>query len=402
MKKSSAAISELARPARAKSDSSQVSPKDQFEGRKSSELVIAFAGPIGSGIKTVVDLTNERLVALGYTVHRIKLSVLIDNAFEKGLIRKSPENTVDRASRYIRLQEGGNDLRGDFGNDILAEWSVREIVGIRSADIPSDLATRHKEFVPGRVAYLVDQIKHPAEVDLFRAVYRNLFYLIGVVSVASSREGRLAQEHVPAGRISDLIERDRKQEEENGQQLDKALQMADFFVRNDRGNLEPVKTHITRFLSLLHGENGVTPTRQEYGMYVAFAAGLKSACMSRQVGAAIANSEGVVIATGCNDVPKPGGGLYTTEDGHNDHRCVHKEQQVCFNDKEKNELRDAMGKSLKSILDKVAPDAATDESLVEKLLTDLYGASKLVWVVQVLPMRFYIPRHSRVIAAPVT
>lgn len=354
-------------------------PSQQFESRKSQELIIAFAGPIGSGIKSAIDQAEERLRGLNYKVHRIKLSQFIDEAIKNRAISVGAPAKADRADRYIRLQDGGSALRDRFTPDVLAEWAVREIVGIRSDAIPEGLKVNesHKAFVPHRVAYLIDQIKHPAEVELLRAVYRNLFYLVGVVSITSSREKRLEAEHVPKGRISELMERDRRQEHENGQQLDKALLMADFFIRNDHGNLDAIKGQITRFLALLHGENGLTPTRQEYGMYVAYAAGLKSACMSRQVGAAIANAEGEIIATGCNDVPKAGGGLYATEDGPNDHRCVHKEEQICFNDQEKSALRDAMESSLTAALAKVAPEKATDPEVVRKMLEELYDASKI-------------------------
>jgi deoxycytidylate deaminase len=45
-------------------------------------------------------------------------------------------------------------------------------------------------------------------------------------------------------------------------------------------------------------------------MFFARAAALRSADLSRQVGAVIMGDPGEVIAIGCNDVPKPGGGHY--------------------------------------------------------------------------------------------
>lgn len=43
-------------------------------------------------------------------------------------------------------------------------------------------------------------------------------------------------------------------------------------------------------------------------MYSAYAASLQSACLSRQVGAALLDDEGNLLAVGKNDVPKSGGG----------------------------------------------------------------------------------------------
>lgn len=49
-------------------------------------------------------------------------------------------------------------------------------------------------------------------------------------------------------------------------------------------------------------------------MFHAKAAAMQSADLSRQVGAVIADNEMRIIATGCNDVPKAGGGIYWATD----------------------------------------------------------------------------------------
>jgi len=67
---------------------------------------------------------------------------------------------------------------------------------------------------------------------------------------------------------------------------------------------------ILRFVELLLGHAFHTPTREEYAMFHAQAAALRSAELGRQVGSAIATPEGDIIAVGCNEVPKAGGGLY--------------------------------------------------------------------------------------------
>jgi deoxycytidylate deaminase len=78
-------------------------------------------------------------------------------------------------------------------------------------------------------------------------------------------------------------------------------------------------------------------------MYQAASAAGNSACLSRQVGAAIVDSSGKVLSIGWNDVPKFGGDLYrvdsegpTTPVG--DHRCFNWKGGKCFNDEEKNFL----------------------------------------------------------------
>ena len=49
-------------------------------------------------------------------------------------------------------------------------------------------------------------------------------------------------------------------------------------------------------------------------MFHAKSTALRSADLSRQVGAVIATKESDIIAVGCNDAPKALGGLYWTDD----------------------------------------------------------------------------------------
>jgi deoxycytidylate deaminase len=56
-------------------------------------------------------------------------------------------------------------------------------------------------------------------------------------------------------------------------------------------------------------------------MVLAYGASLRSAQLARQVGAVVLSSDGEVIATGANDVPRFGGGLYWPgEEDRRDHR----------------------------------------------------------------------------------
>lgn len=323
-------------------------PSEAIASRKSRELVIAFAGPVGCGINTAKEHVTDVLKSSGYVVHEIKISEYLVECLKNKVV---PSNGVVYTSgfeRYIQMQDTGNLLRNVQG-DILAEYAIKKIAEIRTADIPKEIEDV-TTYVPERVAYLIDQLKHPDEVALLRAVYGNLFYLFGVLSVSARREGRLKTEGIEPTKISELVERDRKQLEKHGQQLDKALQLADFFIRNDHANVKAIEDQIRRFVDLIHGANGITPSREEYGMYMAYAAGLRSACLSRQVGASIMNPQGSIISTGRNDVPKAGGGLYGPEHGTGDARCVKLENATCFNDLYKNKLKDEIGLVIKKKL----------------------------------------------------
>jgi deoxycytidylate deaminase len=88
-------------------------------------------------------------------------------------------------------------------------------------------------------------------------------------------------------------------------------------------------------VTALFGSNEITPTHDEYGMYIAKSASLRSAALSRQVGAAIFSPTGEIVTMGCNEVPKYGGGTYWTNDLH-DRRDIF--QGFDPNEQKKNEL----------------------------------------------------------------
>ncbi len=104
-----------------------------------------------------------------------------------------------------------------------------------------------------------------------------------------------------------LIHRDQEDEDkEFGQRTRDTFHRADVFVelQGDR-----YKKELKRFLQLIFGYPYITPTPDEFGIYHAYAASLRSAQLGRQVGAAIVDPFGDLIAVGCNEVPAGGGWL---------------------------------------------------------------------------------------------
>ena len=116
------------------------------------------------------------------------------------------------------------------------------------------------------------------------------------------------------------------------------MYLADFFIRNDGDNDKNLRRTVDRFLDVMFAIGVQTPTKDESAMYGATSAAAKSACLSRQVGAVIANTDGDIIGMGNNDVPKFGGGLYSQDDGDGDHRCFQWRGKICHNDFRKEKL----------------------------------------------------------------
>jgi deoxycytidylate deaminase/adenylylsulfate kinase-like enzyme len=326
----------------------------KLDTRRSPELVIGLAGPIGCGIGSIAETLEEKLKERGYLeVVRIKLSDDIAKAVNENLIQKPNSDTShsERYNRYRNLQKAGKELRQKTQNPaILAEYAARAISVNRLKRQSEKTGDIKGPIIPSRVAYIIDQIKRPEEVILLRALYRNLFYLAGVTRIYSKREDTLLKEGVRKNEVDELMEIDRMEDRSDGQQLDKTLFLGDYFIRNDSMSASEKHEKINRFLDLVHGDQSVTPTEVESGMFAAFSAGLRSACLSRQVGAAITAKSGEVIATGCNDVPKAGGGLYSYSSGKGDMRCIRKEGQECFNDLHKRKLKESIGSIIDNVL----------------------------------------------------
>lgn len=120
-------------------------------------------------------------------------------------------------------------------------------------------------------------------------------------------EGHGGREMQP-GQIWELITRDEHEPERYGQHTRDTFHLADFFVAEEN-NDDKLRPSIHRYLDLVFACPTITPTFNEFAMFMAFAASLRSADLSRQVGAVIARSN-EILSTGANDCPSPGGGLY--------------------------------------------------------------------------------------------
>ena len=97
--------------------------------------------------------------------------------------------------------------------------------------------------------------------------------MVGVLSGYERRKKFLSAK-MPKHLAERLMERDRKESDDNGQQLEKTLQHAEFFVSNSRNNREELLVSLKRFIGLIHGDNGLTPTPRERGMFAAYTASL--------------------------------------------------------------------------------------------------------------------------------
>ncbi len=342
----------------------------KIKDRRSQELIIGLCGAVGSGVKKLKESVISELKAVGYKVYHIRLSHLIaDTQGDKSKEIKE----LTGFNRYKTLQDLGDELRNSFPNNatIIAEMAIREIVTLRNTEFKDEKTKGGLAKTKEKVAYVIDQIKNPAEVELFRTVYRNNFYLIGLLRNKEERIQNLRDEPMSTEEANTLIERDRSTKDaegksvDSGQQVEKTLYLSDYFIKNI-DQVDDINTSVNRFLKLIHGVGNLTPTHDETGIFTAHSASFRSACLSRQVGSCIMDDDGNILATGCNDVPKAGGGLYNSN-SHTDMRCYNR--ATCFNDKHK----DILSKEIESLLKNAG--VKNSVSLAKKIMSETKAKS---------------------------
>ena len=173
-------------------------------------------------------------------------------------------------------------------------------------------------------AYLIDSIRHPAETSLFRRAYGNAFALVGVVCREDIRRERIIGKYLNNQQRSEpeqirlvdtFIERDADDSTAtHGQHVTSAFHEADFFI--DNSELEGpdqrviLEDELGRLIGIITHSRIIRPTIEETAMHHAHSARVRSACLSRQVGAALVDRDGTVVSTGTNEVQRAGGGVY--------------------------------------------------------------------------------------------
>jgi len=286
------------------------------------ELVIGLVAAVGTELDTVTNCLTQQFALGGYETKVIKISDDIIKLFYE------PKNWATKYERYDSFMTAGNEARytaikkekaehvsekDQRGNAILAYATASRIFLERPVDgngLPLPC---------GKKAFIIRSLKRPEEVEALRLIYPHGFVLIGVHAEDSRRRTHLTKTIGMNDKEADnLMRRDANETTDdyetphpNGQLVNKTFHLADFFVHST-DDLERLWCDIQRMVELWFGHPFHTPTFDEYAMYMAFSAALRSADLSRQVGAVVTKGN-QVLATGANDCPRAGGGLYWPE-----------------------------------------------------------------------------------------
>lgn len=287
------------------------------EDRDRPELVFGLVSAAGARLDDLGQALRKKLASFTYEAVDIRLSSLLQN-----FTGQSPPSATDEFHRIRHLQDTGDEFRRRLEDGAaLARAAIAEIRRIRST-----ITGNPDRPAPAR-AYILRQLKHPDEVDLLRRVYGSSFFLVAGHAPPDTRVDHLAaqmaraescvgQESSYKGHAHDIVRIDEKQKDDYGQNTRDTYPKADFFA--DLG-LDRGEEAVEKLVQLIFGHPFRTPSPDEYAMYQASAAALRSSDDSRQVGAAIVRlshfvagrvKTADVVAVGMNEVPQGAGGYY--------------------------------------------------------------------------------------------
>ena len=284
------------------------------------DLIVGLVGAVGTDLPWVQSELVDHLSSLGFEARPISLSALMRTEYGGDL--PSPDEIAYDA--YVsEHMTAGNVLR--------AHWTNAEALALVTVEEVRRERDRRAKEGRGAMAFVLRSLKRPEEVLLLREVYRGQFVLIGCHTPRETRirqladtiarshgEGALDPYRAEAEKLADRDEHElgppteprdtRNGLKRYGQSVEGTFPLADAYVNlQDRAEASHA---LRRFCDLLLGSPFTSPSKEEFAMFHAGAAAVRSADMSRQVGAAIATPAGDIIAVGCNEVPRAGGGLY--------------------------------------------------------------------------------------------
>jgi deoxycytidylate deaminase len=304
--------------------------KEPLPLSQAPELVFGLVAPIGVNLELLTEVLSQALKEMSYQAHHFRITKLM---------REVPTGLSIAENPYIQSFKDriayANEVRRLLGDEALAALAISAIRSFRAEERKRRGAAQPDAAVPGNSlsaderdeeaplpnqAYIIRQFKRPEEIALLRSVYGRQFILVSAYTSQEARRQRIeeAERQSRGGLIPDaeahdlanqLVIQDSKEIlDKHGQNVRDAYPLGDVFV--DATTYEKCEAMVRRFIHLLFGNNEITPTHDEYGMYAAKSASLRSSDLSRQIGAAIFRPSGEVITLGCNEVPKAGGGTY--------------------------------------------------------------------------------------------
>lgn len=284
------------------------------------ELIFALVGPIGTNLESVVSALGAALFTVGY---RLRPSIKLSEVIAK-YVKMNPAIVKKYNLDLARVEEAKYDVRTSGlmeAGDRIREWYDHggAVAALSILDVQAERGGPSQPPAPA-TAFLLNSIKHHGEVGVLRKIYGESLVVISVFQPEETRRRNLGRKIEKSwgtqigteAAAETLMKRDEADasRKDFGQNVREAFALADFFLDGRRN----VNAQIDRLIRLQFGHPFISPTPDEYAMFLAAATARRSLDLSRQVGAVIVDHRGEVVAAGCNEVPRPGGGIYLEGD----------------------------------------------------------------------------------------
>ena len=335
--------------------------QDVLRELRTNEVFVAIVGPAGAGAGTAAKILRAFFEENEYQAKIIKASTLIRKEAEKEGLEVPVQGSRKSLDDIKIMQDRGDELRkGQHYSRQEDHSAVARLVLGNISECRAELQGNEFKGEPvipngSPRVFIIDSLKHPEEVSLLRELYQDSFFLIGIVCDPVEREKRIREnlfdrseigEDSVKNQVREFLSRDENAEEKYGQHVSDTFYEADFFVDNTQDANEDLtitgmNDHLRRFVNLITQKSVISPSTSETAMHHAHASQMRSACLSRQVGAALVNSAGNIVAIGANEVPKAGGGIYGNSfslNEVNDNRCAFRETKYCSSNREQNNI----------------------------------------------------------------
>ncbi|MDI6050779.1 anti-phage dCTP deaminase [Flavobacterium sp. XS2P24] len=320
--------------------------REKVKNTYTEELFLGICAPIGSMKDNVISsITKILKETYNYEIQILKLTDYIEKYKTQEYAQRAGK--TEAYSKLVYKIDEGNAIRSKYNNkSVLVELAIKDIHNARISQTKTlEAIPKPEEYKSRRICFIFNSIKNIEELLLLRQIYTDNFYQFSIFSPQDERETNLREKDLSPSEIKNIVETDDYDNISYGQNVRGTFTEGDFFLRVSNENLDKLDDKIKRYLNLIFESSIVTPTADEIAMYAAKSAAGNSACLSRQVGAAITTKKGNLISTGWNDVPKFGGNLYTEGD-MSDSRCI--TTGLCSNDAQKDILVESIVETLKS------------------------------------------------------
>ena len=213
------------------------------------------------------------------------------------------------------LQTWGNNLR--LGKDIRIDKQRDEepdpaFIAYKINQLLKCLTAKNKLLGKNnKTRVVIDALRNPLEILYFRERY-SAFYCMAVNVPDEARKNNLLKnKHFRIDEIEalDKKESEKKDVRESFQEIDivRCISNSDIFVSHNPelpDNDRNLNNQLLTYISLILHPGLIPPTPQERIMQMAYTAKLNSGCLSRQVGAAVTDSNFSIKAIGWNSVPE--------------------------------------------------------------------------------------------------